>query len=43
MARTANIWTLAHEIGPVLGLRHVDNRDRLMYWNTSNITNLPPD
>ena len=37
-------WTLAHEVGHVLGLLHVDNNNRLMTGNgTANITNPPPD
>ena len=44
VAQGATQWTLAHEVGHVLGLRHVDDNDRLMTGNgTANITNLPPD
>lgn len=40
----ATQWTLAHELGHVLGLRHVTSTDRLMYGGgTANLTNLPPD
>jgi len=40
----ATLWTLAHEIGHVLGLNHVDNNARLMTGNgTSRITNPPPN
>jgi hypothetical protein len=40
----ASQWTLGHEVGHVLGLRHVNDNDRLMTGNgTNNITNLPPD
>jgi hypothetical protein len=40
-------WLVAHEVGHVLGLRHVDiatptNRDFLM-WRDVGWTNLPPD
>ena len=38
----ATQWTLAHEVGHVLGLFHVNNNDRLMTGNgTANITNPP--
>lgn len=41
---TASRWTMAHEVGHVLGLRHVDDNNRLMTQNgTDNITNPPPD
>jgi hypothetical protein len=39
----ASLWTLAHEVGHVLGLGHVDDRNRLMFTSTGSITNLPPD
>lgn len=39
----ASRWTLAHEVGHVLGLRHVDDRTRLMTGGgTSAITISPP-
>jgi hypothetical protein len=44
VAQIASVWTLAHEVGHVLDLRHVNDDNRLMTGNgTSNITNLPPD
>lgn len=45
-ARQASEWTLAHEIGHVLGLDHilVDDTNRLMNGrSTLSITNPPPD
>lgn len=39
VAAWAPLWTLAHEVGHVLGLRHVDDDTRLMTGNgTSRIT-----
>jgi hypothetical protein len=49
VVRTASQWTLAHEVGHVLGLSHPDSDsaplfDRLMTGQgTSNITNPPPN
>jgi hypothetical protein len=44
VAQIASIWTMAHEIGHVLGLSHVNDNNRLMTGNgTANITNPPPD
>ena len=44
VAQGATQWTLAHEVGHVLGLRHVNDNNRLMTGNgTGNITNPPPD
>jgi hypothetical protein len=45
IAAIATEWTLGHEVGHVLGLRHVANeRDRLMTaGGTAGLTNPPPD
>lgn len=44
VVHNASQWTLGHEVGHVLGLRHVNDNDRLMTGNgTFNITNPPPD
>jgi hypothetical protein len=45
VAQYANNWTLAHEVGHVLDLKHVyDDKNRLMFGDgTAQITNLPPD
>ncbi|MDX6743832.1 VCBS repeat-containing protein [Actinocorallia sp. A-T 12471] len=44
VARGAGLWTLGHELGHVLGLRHVDAADRLMTGGgTRSITRPPPD
>lgn len=44
VASYASIYTLAHEVGHVLGLNHVNDSNRLMTGGgTANITNPPPD
>ncbi len=44
VARGATQWTLGHEVGHVLTLRHVTDNNRLMTGNgAANITNPPPD
>jgi hypothetical protein len=44
VAQGATVWTMAHEVGHVLGLAHVNDNNRLMTGNgTANITNPPPD
>jgi hypothetical protein len=44
VAQGATVWTMAHEVGHVLGLSHVSDNNRLMTGNgTANITNPPPD
>jgi hypothetical protein len=44
VASFANEWTIAHEVGHVLGLNHVADDNRLMLDDgTFNITNPPPD
>jgi hypothetical protein len=47
IVQSSALWLLAHEVGHVLGLRHVDdtvptNRDFLM-WPNTGWTNVPPD
>lgn len=39
--RSASRWTLAHEVGHLLGLGHVDQREYLMYRNTGTIAGIP--
>lgn len=44
VASGASAWTMAHEVGHVLGLAHVNDNNRLMTGNgTDGITNPPPD
>jgi hypothetical protein len=44
VAQVASQWTMAHEVGHVLGIWHVNDNNRLMTGNgTYNITNPPPD
>ena len=44
IASYASEWTLAHEIGHVLGLFHVNDNHRLMTGlGTANIVDPPPD
>ncbi|MFF0292759.1 hypothetical protein ACFYSX_04050, partial [Kitasatospora sp. NPDC004622] len=44
IAQEATEWTMAHEVGHVLGLQHVNDNHRLMTGNgTRNIINPPPE
>jgi Matrixin len=43
VARKATRWTLAHEVGHVLGLGHVSDTTRLMNHTTVTISKSPPD
>lgn len=44
VVRGASLWTMGHEAGHVVDLRHVNDSDRLMTGGgTANITNPPPD
>jgi hypothetical protein len=44
IASYCSVYTLAHEVGHVLGLSHVGDSNRLMTGGgTDNITNAPPD
>jgi hypothetical protein len=44
IARQADVWTVAHEVGHVLGLRHKDdNRDLMFKGGTHKIIDPPPN
>lgn len=44
IASYCSMYTMAHEVGHVLGLNHVNDNNRLMTGlGTDNITNAPPD
>ena len=42
VAAVGSPWTLAHEIGHVLGLRHVNDATNVMHTPTASITANPP-
>jgi hypothetical protein len=43
VTKHATRWTLAHEVGHVMGLCHVNDNERLMARSTANLTKNPPD
>ena len=42
ITKLASRWVVAHEVGHILGLGHVEDRDRLMN-SVDDFTNVPPD